>query len=134
MISCPGADLTKMATDDIKNYLIDRGVSRLAILGGTNDLVSRNVPHGESTPVTSIKPRLESTIDQYKAGLKVAVSKVPSRKGYESKIIQMNKMYRTVCRERKVLSIEQEVPFCREQRRWTPPRPKIRPDHVERPL
>ena len=31
---------------------------------------------------------------------------MPSRKGYESKIIEMNKMCRSVCKERKVLFIE----------------------------
>ena len=41
VMSCPVARLERMARRSIRNYLLDRGVRRIAILGGTNDLVTR---------------------------------------------------------------------------------------------
>ena len=107
VISCPGADLARIGSKDIEEFITERGVKRIGILGGTNDLVPKHAEPGQSTPIEEIKPRLVNIINQYKnAGLKVAICKVPSRKGYEDEIIEMNKMYRKVCKELKVTFIE----------------------------
>ena len=75
VISCPGATLARMAVPEIREYIKSCGVKRLAILGGTNDLVARD---GTVTPVEPILERLKRLIAAFKdEGIRVAVLQVP---------------------------------------------------------
>ena len=70
-----------MARRSIRNHLLDRGETRSAIFGVTNDLVTRD---RRVTPVCDIKPRLEYVIRLYQdGGAKVALGKVPGRSRYK---------------------------------------------------
>ena len=97
VISCPGATLARMAVPEIREYIKSCGVKRLAILGGTNDLVARD---GTVTPVEPILERLKSLIEAFKdEGIRVAVMQVPGRRRYKTEIKMLNKALKSCAKK-----------------------------------
>ena len=92
VISCPGADLARIGSKDIEEFITERGVKRIGILGGTNDLVPKHAEPGQSTPIEEIKPRLVNIINQYKnAGLKSLFAKYRVEKGTKMRSLKLIK-------------------------------------------
>ena len=100
-VSCPGANLESLASDNILKDFQKRGVTKLAICGGTNNLVKKNK---SVTDVVDITPGLEALVTKYKeAGFNVVVVKVTGRAGHKEEIKELNKAFRKMA---KTLNVE----------------------------